>query len=202
MAEKSRYPQIPSTVWWGVRSILIKSPKTTIDERLLGIELKVQAAAAKQYITELVAVGILAEDKKATPLAEKWRLDATYKGAVSELIASVYPQSLRDVAPADGADRQKAVAWFLQEGLGEGSAKNKAATYFLLGTPDPNESPARSTSAKGAVYESIRTTPAMRNAGAAKKVRGATGRSGKNDNQRHERESANSHQRGRGLRAD
>jgi hypothetical protein len=137
MAEKSRYPQIPSTVWWGVRSILIKSPKTTIDERLLGIELKVQAAAAKQYITELVAVGILAEDKKATPLAEKWRLDATYKGAVSELIASVYPQSLRDVAPADGADRQKAVAWFLQEGLGEGSAKNKAATYFLLGTPDP-----------------------------------------------------------------
>lgn len=77
MAEKDRYPQIPSTVWWGVRAIFQRSPNVTIDERLLAVQLKVQAAAARAYITELRAVGIINEDGKATPLALKWRLDET-----------------------------------------------------------------------------------------------------------------------------
>ena len=38
MADKTRYPQIPSTVWWGVRSILQRTPNATLDERLLGVD--------------------------------------------------------------------------------------------------------------------------------------------------------------------
>jgi hypothetical protein len=143
MAEKVRYPQIPSTVWWGVRGILNKTPNTTLDERTLAIQLDVQGAAAKQYIAELIHVGILDEEKKATPLALKWRLDQAYSEAVAEILASVYPQSLRDLAPPSEGDRQKVVSWFLHAGLGQGSAGNRASTYFLVGSPTPNESPIR-----------------------------------------------------------
>ncbi len=64
MAEKISYPQIPSTVWWGVRSILQRTPGATIDERLLGVQLGVQEAASRQYIAELKRVGILNDDNK------------------------------------------------------------------------------------------------------------------------------------------
>jgi len=141
MAEKVRFPQIPGTVWWGVRAILNKTPNATVNERFLSVELGVQEVAAKQYISELQSVGILNEDNKATPLANKWRLDSSYKAAVDELMDAVYPEGLRHVAPFAEGDRQKAVNWFQQEGLGEGSARNRAATYFLLGTNDPNEAP-------------------------------------------------------------
>jgi hypothetical protein len=78
MADKSSYPQIPSTVWWGVRNILQRSPNVVIDERTLGVELNVQEAAARQYLAELRRVGILNDENKATPVAQKWRHDETY----------------------------------------------------------------------------------------------------------------------------
>jgi hypothetical protein len=143
MAEKVRFPQIPGTVWWGVRAILNKTPNATVNERFLSVQLGVQEVAAKQYISELVSVGILNEDNRATPLANKWRLESTYRTAVDELMEAVYPEGLRHIAPYGEGDRLKAMNWFQQEGLGEGSAKNRAATYFLIGTKDPNEAPPR-----------------------------------------------------------
>ena len=55
-----------------------------------------------------------------------------------------------DLAPPGEGDRQKAVSYFLQEGLGQGAAGNKAATYMLLGSKSPNEAPARTTNARPA----------------------------------------------------
>ena len=141
MPENTRYPQIPRTVWWGLRSILNRSPKATIDDRLLGVELGVQAAAAKAYIAELRNAGHLTEDGKGTPLAHRWRLDESYTEAVGEIIRANYPEGLIHVAPPGRADRDKVIAWFKRDGLGEGSAGNKAATYLLLSTPSPNEAP-------------------------------------------------------------
>lgn len=146
MADKARYPQIPSTVWWGLRSILQRTPNAVIDERLLGVQLGVQEAAARAYVNELRSVGVLNEDGKATALAQRWRLDATYEEAVQEIVKAVYPESLLTVAPPGQADRQKVVSWFLHEGLGQGAAGNKAATYLLLSSPVPNEAPLRSAS--------------------------------------------------------
>ena len=143
MADKNSYPQIPSTVWWGVRASLNRSPNAAIDERVLGIQLGVQETAARQYIVELKRAGILNEDNKATPLAHKWRMDETYWEAVQELLARVYPESLMQVAPPGDADRQKAISWFTREGLGIGTAGNKAATYLLLSSRTPNEAPTR-----------------------------------------------------------
>lgn len=141
--EKNRFPQIPTTVWWGVRGILNRTPKAVLDERFLAIELGVQEAAARQYVAELIAVGILNDDKKATPLALDWRIDSTYSDAVDRILKTIYPQALLDIAPHEDGDRQKATSYFMREGLGQGAAGNKAATYFLIGAKNPNEAPSR-----------------------------------------------------------
>jgi hypothetical protein len=133
----------------GVRGILTRTPNTTLDERLLGIELGVQEAAARQYIVELKLVGLLNDDNKATPLALKWRLETGYGDAVRELAENVYPQGLRDMAPPGNADRQKVVSWFLHEGLGQGAAGNKAATYLMITSPNPADAPSRNNAARG-----------------------------------------------------
>ncbi|WP_337828930.1 hypothetical protein [Pseudonocardia sp. TMWB2A] len=141
MAEKIRYPQIPSTVWWGLRAILQRTPNITVDERLLSVQLGVQEIASKAYLSELKSVGILTDDGKATPLAQRWRLDETYAEASKEIVENAYPEGLLNIAPPADAERQKVVSWFLHEGLGQGAAGNKAATYLLLASPEPNEAP-------------------------------------------------------------
>lgn len=169
MADKIRYPQIPSTVWWGVRSIMQRTPNATIDERLLGISLGVQEAAARAYIVELRNVGLLSDENKPTQLAQKWRLDDSYAEAVEEIIHSTYPEGLFHVAPPGEAERQKVVSWFLREGLGQGSAGNKAATYLMISSPTPNEAPRSPT--KAAQGESVprarAESPKGKGAGAA-----------------------------------
>jgi hypothetical protein len=143
--DKNRFPQIPTTVWWGVRGILSRKPNAVLDEQFLAIELKVQEAAARQYVAELISVGILNDEKKATDLAREWRIDASYQDAVEKLMKRVYPQALLDLAPHDEGDRQKATSFFMKQGLGQGAAGNKAATYFLIGAKNPNESPVRNS---------------------------------------------------------
>jgi hypothetical protein len=143
MAEKVSYPQIPNTVWWGVRKLLQRSPNAVVNERTLGVDLQVQEAAARQYLAELKRVGILSEDNKATPVANKWRHDDTYAEAVQEILLYAYPQDLVQLAPPGLADRQKVTSWFTREGLGVGTAGNKAATYLMINSTTPNESPSR-----------------------------------------------------------
>jgi hypothetical protein len=175
MADKIRYPQIPSTVWWGVRSIMQRTPNATIDERLLGVTLGVQEAVARAYIVELRAVGILSEENKATPLAHKWRLDDSYAEAVKQIIQSTYPDGLVHVAPPGDAERQKVVSWFLREGLGQGAAGNKAATYLMISSPTPNEAPrAVGKAAQGESSSRARTAPAKAQRTSATAERGAS----------------------------
>ena len=132
MAETPSYPQIPTTVWWGARTLLRKSPNATFDDAFLAINLGVQPAAARQYVAELRKVGLLNDESKATPLAMKWRNDETYREAANEVVRLSYPQSLLDVAPPGEADRSKVTTWVMHNGLGEATARNKAATYMLM----------------------------------------------------------------------
>lgn len=146
MADIPSFPQIPATVWWGVRSILNKTPRIAISEDLLGIELSVQPAAARQYVSELKRVGLLTEDNRGSDLAHRWRMDETYQEAVTEILEASYGEELLAVAP-NPVDRAKAIAWFQRQGLGEGSARNKAATYVLIASALPGEAAPRSGSA-------------------------------------------------------
>ncbi|MBC9031679.1 DUF5343 domain-containing protein [Sphingomonas sp. JC676] len=184
MAEKARYPQIPSTVWWGVRNVLQRTPNATIDDRLLGVQLGVQEAAARAYINELRSVGILTDEGRATSLAQRWKLDDTYAEAVEELVSSVYPEGLLHVAPPGEGDRQKIVNWFQREGLGQGAAGNKAATYLLLTSATPNEAAVKNSKPqeKGAARTSApRSQPATSRTAASERS-SAKGGSGGDEN--------------------
>ena len=159
MAEKQSYPQIPATLWWGVRNVLKRTPGITFNERTLGVEFQVQETAARQYLIELKRVGLLNEDNKATPLALKWRQDDTYGEAADELLRNAYPEDLVQIALRGAVDRQKIISWFTREGLGAGTAVNKAATYVLIGSDVPSEYPTRGNppSQKGSESEEPQT---------------------------------------------
>ena len=147
MADKLSYPQIPAVIWWGVRNFLQRTPNAALNERTLGVEFNVQETAARQYLGELKRVGILNDENKATPLAQKWRHDDTYGEAVDEILANAYPEGLIQIAPRGAADRQKIISWFTREGLGSGTAGNKAATYLLISSDAPSDGSARGSSA-------------------------------------------------------
>lgn len=145
--EKKNYPQIPASVWWGVRAFLQTKPTATFDEKLLATSFSVQKSAANTYLKQLQFVGLLDENGKATDIAQKWRMDSTYKEAAGEILENTYPESLRNVCPPEQFDRDKAIDWFMLEGLGKGSAGNKAATYALLSSLEPqspSSAPAKS----------------------------------------------------------
>jgi hypothetical protein len=148
MAETPTFPQIPSTVWWGTRNLLKKAPSAKLDEAALSAHLGVQPAASRQYVAELRRAGILDDEGKATPAALQWRNDETYKSAVEAIARGAYPESLLSIAPPGEADRQVVVNWFLHHRLGEGAAKNKAATYLLITSPEPNAAPTKVGSAE------------------------------------------------------
>lgn len=140
MAESPSYPQIPANAWWGVRELLIKSPTVKIDDNMLASSLDVQINAARAYINELKKVKILDEEGKATPVALKWRMDGNYTDATKEIVESIYPDGLLAIAPPGNAERQKVINWFMNNGLGQGSARNKTATYLLITSPNPSDS--------------------------------------------------------------
>jgi hypothetical protein len=129
MADVS-YPQLPTTVWYGVHQILKRTPKRKLDDSILAVELGVQQTAAKQYLRQFVILGLLEEDGSPTALADRWRQDDAT--AIADILAKAYPQALLDLAPSDGLDRAKIVRWFTAQGLGSGAAGNKAATYMMI----------------------------------------------------------------------
>jgi hypothetical protein len=122
------------------------------------VQLGVQEAAARQYLYELKRVGLLTEDGKGTTLAAKWRHDETYWEAVQELMKAAYPESLLQVAPPGDADRQKVISWFVRDGLGTGTANNKAATYFLISSSAPGEAITRTTGPEKTRAATIKST--------------------------------------------
>ncbi len=135
---KPNFPQIPSTLWWGIREQFKKTVPAKVTDSYLVAQLNVQATAAQQYLRELKRVGLLDNDGKPTEAAKKWRFDDTYREAADSILRTAYPGELIEIAPPTDHDRAKAVRWFMQAGdLGEGAAKNKASTYFMIGSNDP-----------------------------------------------------------------
>lgn len=134
MASTQSFPQVPNTVWRGVWGLLKRSPNRKLDEATLAIELNVQNTAARQYIVELNRLGILELDGAPTNLANKWRQDGDDPSIIQEILGIAYPDDLLQLAPPDKIDRAKITKWFGNQNLGEGAAKNKAATYIRVAT--------------------------------------------------------------------
>lgn len=143
----ANYPQLPKGVWHGIWALLRKTPTRKLDDRALAAELSVQPTAAKAYARELIRLGVLDDEFKPTDRANRWRQDGQNKALIAEILDAAYPTDLRELAPIDDLDREKIVRWFMHDGLGEGSAKNKAATYVMIaeGVSDDASLPSKST---------------------------------------------------------
>ncbi len=114
MAEKIRFPQIPSTVWWGVRSILQKTPNVTVDERLLSVQLGVQEAAARAYVNELRSVGppdmnTLTIDNSETSVVDSQGM-GHHAGAAVQVVGDRGPRESRCDDDPKGVDIAHGVA--------------------------------------------------------------------------------------------
>ena len=132
MAGDNTFPQLPGTVWKGVWGIFRKSATRKLDENVLAAELNVQTTAARQYINELGRLNIIDGNGSPTDLAARWRQDGDDPEIILEILKGAYPSALLELAPPDSLDRDKIVRWFLGQNLGEGAAKNKAATYMRI----------------------------------------------------------------------
>jgi hypothetical protein len=150
MADKTGYPQIPGRVWWGVRDLLNRSPNMKFDDGNLAATLDVQPAAARQYLSEMKRIGLLGDEGGATELGKKWRLDDGYEGVVEQLLEASYPAGLVSIAPPGSADRATVEKWFVNDGLGSGTAKNKAGTYVMIANDRPGEAKVRAPSSASA----------------------------------------------------
>lgn len=176
MSEKTYYPQIPGTVWWGVRNLLQLKPTANFDARLLATQLGVQEVAAKAYLKQLVSVGIIDENGRATDLANRWRHNETYLEAADGILQSVYPESLLLACPPGEIEREKVVSWFMMDGLGKGSAGNRAATYILLASREPQDAtssvstPAKPEKPKKTTRTKPATAQAQKNSETSDKV--------------------------------
>lgn len=147
MTSNNSFPQIPSRVWWGFRQLLKRNPNAKYNADMLAASLDVQLAAARQYLAELKRLGVLDDEGSATSTGLKWRQDETYAEAVDE-ISKIYPDDLTVIAPPGSADRQTIINWFMRQQLGEGSAKNKTATYMLVTSAEPGDAVSRPSNPK------------------------------------------------------
>lgn len=166
-AEKRSFPQIPATVWWGLREKFKKSIPNAVTETFLAVELNVQPTAAKAYLTELKRLGLIDDDGRPRDVAKKWRMDETYREASDELLRGAYPAELIDTAPPSEGDREKAVRWFMTTGdLGDGAARNKAATYFMIGGSEPPDEAPRARASANSERPRRQATPPPKSSGA------------------------------------
>jgi hypothetical protein len=166
--EKRFFPQIPATVWWGLREKFKKSIPNAVTETFLAVELNVQPTAAKAYLTELKRLGLIDEDGKPRDVAKKWRMDETYREASDELLRGAYPAELIDTAPPSEGEREKAVRWFMTTGdLGDGAARNKAATYFMIGGSEPPDEAPKTRASTNIDRTRRQAAPATRQSGAS-----------------------------------
>jgi hypothetical protein len=121
----------------------------------LAGKLGVQASAAKAYLQQFKSVGILDEEGKPTNLVNEWRNDETYTSAITKILEQVYPSDLVGSQPPGDANAGEIRNYFELEGLGSGTAGNKAATYVLIANSQPGDqqelsknSPSNSTKTK------------------------------------------------------
>jgi hypothetical protein len=133
------FPYIPDSSWWKLRRKFQQAPpKGVVDSGFLSSLLDITEPAAANLIGPLRAVGLIDEANRATDRTLAWRDDEQYRQATLDMIASVYPQGLMDVAPPPEPDRETVKKWFARTtGNGEAAVRRMTQFYVLLAAGDP-----------------------------------------------------------------
>lgn len=140
MATPATYPKISKKLWWLVRDRFKKSVPTELTATLItSLSPMADASARSNVISPLRDLGILDDDNKPTPLAERWRHDDEYIAVCREIREKTYPQELIEAFPdADHGQKDQIKRWFMKAGqVGEVAAKMYSDTYILLTQADP-----------------------------------------------------------------
>lgn len=140
MAAPVTYPKISKKLWWLVRDRFKKSVPTELTTTLItSLSPMADGSARSNVISPLRDLGILDEDNKPTPLAERWRHDDEYIAVCHEIREKTYPHELIEAFPdADSGQKDQIKRWFMKAGqVGEAAARMYADTYILLTQADP-----------------------------------------------------------------
>ena len=132
------YPAIPAKIWLRLREKFYTSPpKGDVTAAYLATALGLGAKVAANVMPAIKQVGLVDDENRMTPLAQKWRDEATYTDACREIIDTVYPDGLKDVSPPDAPDLDAAQRWFMNETKsGAPRAKQLAAFYVMVAKAD------------------------------------------------------------------
>jgi hypothetical protein len=176
MATRPRgYPAIPAKIWLRLREKFYTSPpKGDVTAAYLTTALGLGAKVAANVMPAIKQVGLVDDDNRMTPLAQKWRDDSTYAQACKEIIESVYPDGLKDVSPPDAPDLDAAQRWFMNETKGGAPrAKQLASFYVMVAKGDLAAATDRAGRRESAGGTATATKPAARSAAAASSGKGA-----------------------------
>lgn len=139
---KQTFPTIPLTSWWALREVFARAmPTATVSPQYLGTVLSMNPTSArKNVLPGLRATGLVDNDDKATPRANRWRDDDEYPAVCAEIRAELYPEELLIAYPGPEVDRQRLERWFQQRtGAGTNAAAKMAMLFELLAAADPSQ---------------------------------------------------------------
>lgn len=128
------YPYISANVWNELRLRFQKSLPAKVTPSYLQTALGFGSEkSAKNLIPQLRAVGLIDAEGVPTDLAKAFRMDADYPEAAKTVVASLYPDELRDLFPGPTEDATEVTNWFMRDtGGGQASAGIQARFYLAL----------------------------------------------------------------------
>jgi hypothetical protein len=136
--QRATFPRIPAKIWWQLRAAANRSPPKEITTSYLESLLGISEGTAQNLIPNLRVIGLIDNDNKTQPLLHEWRDDETYAKACGLMLAKVYPEELRNLAPPPTPDRGQIMRWLARKTkTGETASSQMAAFYLLLAKGDP-----------------------------------------------------------------
>ena len=137
--DKRTFPRLPAKNWWTLRDRFMQTMPNRVDadylQSVLGLT---TTASAGNLIGPLRTLGLIGDDGQPTDRALDWRQDESYKEVCEDMLADLYPDTLRSAFPSPSVDHNGVTNWFSRNtGAGRNTAAAMAALYTLLSAGDP-----------------------------------------------------------------
>lgn len=142
MAEetKTTFPMLPSKSWGDLRRKFKQSMPDKVSVEYLASVLGIDKKSAQNLMPYLKTMGIIDEEGRTTPLANKWRLDENYVEVCKEILTRVYPKELLSAFPNPSENRRGVESWFaMKTGSGTVAVSRMSTLYTLLSEADINK---------------------------------------------------------------
>ncbi|MFA5773037.1 MAG: DUF5343 domain-containing protein [Thermoplasmata archaeon] len=132
--QKDNYPNLPSKLWWQLRSKFKTSIPSTISTGYVATALGMKESSAKANVMPaLIKLGFVDDKLKPTERVYEWRDDKNYSKVCGEIIKEIYPEELIEALPGPNPSRGSVEGWFANKAkVGANAAKKMAIMYETL----------------------------------------------------------------------